>query len=244
MVSTQLVESCNGIIRGVLSADKTIIDFFPHFDRMVESTRRAEKESEYHSRHSKPRNNFEYSGLVNKATSEYTPKMFAFFQGQFSRIQLYHLELVPEHKSEREPVYLLYTHDGNAGLDDRLVQEALKFYEVVKPPNETPEPVPNSQEEAAGDRVVGTGGGIATKFPKKPKPSKNSKRQKATSEISRMRQRTRYRNLRVKEAATKESAKARGREQDLAQIFNKDAIHAFTAFVQSQERNNIATIAI
>ncbi|CAN0860556.1 hypothetical protein LINGRAHAP2_LOCUS7973 [Linum grandiflorum] len=127
------------------------------------------------------------------------------------------------------------------------VQEALKFYEAVKPPNETPEPVPNSEQEAARDKVVGTGGGgggIASKFPKKPKPSKNSKRQKAIAEISRMRQRAKYRNLRAKEAAAKEAAEASGREHELAQIFNNDAIHAFTAFVQSQESNNIAKTAI
>ncbi|CAN0898981.1 hypothetical protein LINGRAHAP2_LOCUS20014 [Linum grandiflorum] len=104
---------------------------------------------------------------------------------------------------------------GGAGQ----VQEALKFYEAVKPPNETPEPVPNSQQEAAGDK-------------------------KAIAEISRMRQRAKYRNLRAKEAAAKEAAEASGREHDLAQIFNNDAIHAFTAFVQSQESNNIAKTAI
>ncbi|CAN0839077.1 Protein FAR1-RELATED SEQUENCE 5 [Linum grandiflorum] len=171
-------------------------------------------------------------------------------------------------QTEGEPVYLVYKHDGNAQLDDRLVrarpqegavlceckwwgtmgilcrhaltvQEALKFYEAVKPPNETPEPVPDSQQEAAKNRVVGTGGGIASKFPKKPKPSKNSKRQKAISKISRMRQRTKYTNLR-----TKEAAEATGREHDLAQIFNNDAIHAFTAFVQSQESHNIVKTAI
>ncbi|CAN0893439.1 Protein FAR1-RELATED SEQUENCE 5 [Linum grandiflorum] len=107
MVSTQLVESCNGIIRGFLSADKTIIDFFPHFVRMVESRRRVEREAEYHSRRNKPRNNFEYSELVKKAASEYTPKMFAIFQEQFSMIHQYHLEQVPEHNTEGEPVYLV-----------------------------------------------------------------------------------------------------------------------------------------
>ncbi|CAN0839663.1 Protein FAR-RED IMPAIRED RESPONSE 1 [Linum grandiflorum] len=131
MVSTQLVESCNGIIRGFLSADKTIIDFFPHFDRMVESRRRAEREAEYHSRRSKPRNNFEYSELVNKAASEYTPKMFVIFQEQFSRIQQYHLEQVPEHSTEGEPVYLVYKHDGNARLDDRLVRARPQEGEVL-----------------------------------------------------------------------------------------------------------------
>ncbi|CAN0905838.1 hypothetical protein LINGRAHAP2_LOCUS23894 [Linum grandiflorum] len=111
MVSTQLVESCNRIICGFLSADKTIIDFFPHFDRIIESRRRAEREAEYHSRRSKPCNNFEYNELVNKDASEYTPKMFVIFQEQFSRIQHYHLEQVPEHSTEGEPVYLVYKHN-------------------------------------------------------------------------------------------------------------------------------------
>ncbi|CAN0906987.1 hypothetical protein LINGRAHAP2_LOCUS24551 [Linum grandiflorum] len=37
-------------------------------------------------------------------------------------IQKYHLEQVPEHSTEGEPVYVVYTHDGNARLDDRLVR--------------------------------------------------------------------------------------------------------------------------
>ncbi|CAN0872203.1 Protein FAR-RED IMPAIRED RESPONSE 1 [Linum grandiflorum] len=35
MRSTQLVESCNSTVRDFLSADKTIVEFFPHFERYV-----------------------------------------------------------------------------------------------------------------------------------------------------------------------------------------------------------------
>ncbi|CAN0899219.1 hypothetical protein LINGRAHAP2_LOCUS20147 [Linum grandiflorum] len=37
------------------------------------------------------------------------------------RIQQYYLEQVLEHNTEGEPVYIVYKHEGNAQLDDRLV---------------------------------------------------------------------------------------------------------------------------
>ncbi|CAN0871465.1 Protein FAR1-RELATED SEQUENCE 5 [Linum grandiflorum] len=204
-------------------------------------------------------------------------KMLYGEETSINEIQQYHLEQVPEHSTEGEPVYLVYKHDGNARLDDRLVRARPQEGEVLceckwwgtmgilcrhaltvmhilgrfgnSKFNTLPDIYISKRTSAklstrgcrrqGGRNRRGGGGGIASKFPKKPKPSKNSKRQKAIAEISRMRQRAKYRNLRAKEAA-----EASGREHDLAQIFNNDAINAFTAFVQSQESNNISKTTI
>ncbi|CAN0859230.1 Protein FAR1-RELATED SEQUENCE 5 [Linum grandiflorum] len=121
MVSTQLVESCNATVRGFLNHGMSLIDFFPHFERMLRSRRAAEKSEEFKARNTQPYVAFEYSDVVKKAAPVYTPKIFAMFQEQFARIQEY--ELRPG-KSIAEPNSLSYvvfkTYRGDR-VDDRVV---------------------------------------------------------------------------------------------------------------------------
>ncbi|CAN1824339.1 hypothetical protein LINPERHAP1_LOCUS30737, partial [Linum perenne] len=42
MVSTQLVESTNSVLRGFLQPNHNLVEFFPHFDWMLRSRREAE----------------------------------------------------------------------------------------------------------------------------------------------------------------------------------------------------------
>ncbi|CAN1790508.1 hypothetical protein LINPERHAP1_LOCUS18850, partial [Linum perenne] len=53
MVSTQLVESTNSVLRGFLQPNHSLVEFFPHFDRMLRSRREAEQNEEYKSRNSR-----------------------------------------------------------------------------------------------------------------------------------------------------------------------------------------------
>ncbi|CAN1144476.1 hypothetical protein LINPERHAP2_LOCUS14121, partial [Linum perenne] len=118
MVSTQLVESCNAVVRGFLKANISMIDFFPHFERMVDSRRRAEQGAEYAARNSVPSINFSYSPVVSRAATEYTPTLFAMFQEQYGRIMEYRLELVQGSASSTTVSFIAYKmHDGQR-LDD------------------------------------------------------------------------------------------------------------------------------
>ncbi|CAN0899106.1 hypothetical protein LINGRAHAP2_LOCUS20070 [Linum grandiflorum] len=67
MVSTQLVESCNATVRGFLSHGMSLIDFFPHYERMLRSRRETEKLEEFKARNTQSYVAFEYSDVVNKA---------------------------------------------------------------------------------------------------------------------------------------------------------------------------------
>ncbi|CAN0884289.1 hypothetical protein LINGRAHAP2_LOCUS14796 [Linum grandiflorum] len=78
MVSTQLVVSCNATVRGFLGHGMSLIDFFPHFERMLR-IRRESKKLEYKARNTQPYVAFEYSDVVKKAVSLYTPEIFAIF---------------------------------------------------------------------------------------------------------------------------------------------------------------------
>ncbi|CAN1787762.1 Protein FAR1-RELATED SEQUENCE 5 [Linum perenne] len=59
---------------------------------MLRSRREAEKSEEYKARNTKPWVSFEYSEVVSRAAEEYTPKIFAMFQEQYSRIQEYQID--------------------------------------------------------------------------------------------------------------------------------------------------------
>ncbi|CAN1158689.1 Protein FAR1-RELATED SEQUENCE 5 [Linum perenne] len=357
MVSTQLVESCNATVRGFLTADKTMVEFFPHFDRMVESRRRAEREAEYASRNSHPLNNYEYSAYCKKAATQYTPKMFAIFQEQYARIQEYELEPITtgevSDSSPRQVSYLCYKMHGNERLDDRVVKVEpgdgivscdCRWWDTIgilcrhsltvmhmlgtfgnakfKTLDQRyikdrwtrsakrnlvsliiPRPLTRGEEseqrytrifakfgfiiraalpilevsemvEVAGDALaeqvkqalalyeaprggVNTfsagneatppatsriGKKVATKFPKQPKPSKNSKRMKGIVELSRMKERNKFKRKRAKEAAIQRAGEASRLQDSLAAIFDNNqtvtSFPSFTELLQSQESVN------
>ncbi|CAN0838684.1 Protein FAR1-RELATED SEQUENCE 5 [Linum grandiflorum] len=130
MRSTQLVESCNSTVRGFLSPDKTIVEFFLHFERLLQSRRRAERDADFAARNTRPCNNFEYSNIVNKAALQYTPKMFAIFQEQYGRVQEYKLQPLVSDMDNGLYSFVVYKLHNDERLDDRVVTSDVSAEEI------------------------------------------------------------------------------------------------------------------
>ncbi|CAN1273760.1 hypothetical protein LINPERPRIM_LOCUS15177 [Linum perenne] len=83
---------------------------------------------------------------------------------------------------------------------------------------------------------------VATKFPKQPKPSKNSKRMKGIVELSRMKERNKFKRKRAKEAAIERAGEASRLQDSLTAIFDNNqtvtSFPSFTELLQSQESVN------
>ncbi|CAN0883745.1 hypothetical protein LINGRAHAP2_LOCUS14626 [Linum grandiflorum] len=209
MVSTQPAESCNATIRGFLSHGMSLIDFFPHFERMLSSRREAEKLEEFKARNTQPYVALKYSDVIKKAAFVYTPKIFAMFQEQFARIQEYDLrpgkckgygcfaEFRPPcvlvlKRPEALYMYIDVVSNNIIGRVD-LGMDALaalfgQGMVLTVPPDN------NLLLCAWGDSNGGRGMAppshtpaaptdIAVKFPKQPNPNKNTLRYKTDSEI-------------------------------------------------------------
>ncbi|CAN1347121.1 hypothetical protein LINPERPRIM_LOCUS40989 [Linum perenne] len=98
----------------------------------------------------------------------------------------------------------------------------------------------NEQTPPAQSRIGKT---VATKFPKQPKPSKNSKRMKGIVELSCIKERNKFKRKRSKEAAIERAAEASRLQDNLAAIFdNNETVTSFPSFTEllvSQESVNM-----
>ncbi|CAN1849958.1 hypothetical protein LINPERHAP1_LOCUS39611 [Linum perenne] len=118
------------------------------------------------------------------------------------------------------------------------VKQALALYEAPRGGVNTCS-AENEQTPPATSRIGKT---VATKFPKQPKPSKNSKRMKGIVELSRMKERNKLKRKRAKEAAIERAAEASRLQDSLPAIFdNNETVMSFPSFIellQSQESVN------
>ncbi|CAN1823909.1 hypothetical protein LINPERHAP1_LOCUS30567 [Linum perenne] len=118
------------------------------------------------------------------------------------------------------------------------VKQALALYEAPRGGVNTfsagNEPTP-----PATSRIGKT---VATKFPKQPKPSKNSKRRKGIVELSRMKERNKFKRKRAKEATIERAGEASRLQDSLAAIFDNNqtvtSFLSFTELLQSHESVN------
>ncbi|CAN0907121.1 Protein FAR-RED IMPAIRED RESPONSE 1 [Linum grandiflorum] len=138
------------------------------------------------------------------------------------------------------------------------VQHALSLYNQRMAPlhasDRVPQTgaVPNSAPDTSQEEVEVTaptqtakkaGKSIATKFPRQPKPSKNSKRYKAIAEASRLKVRKRFKRQHAVEEARRVEAEVMAEKADLAAIFdNNDAILEFQSYVLSQGSQNFVAL--
>ncbi|CAN0917607.1 hypothetical protein LINGRAHAP2_LOCUS30401 [Linum grandiflorum] len=111
-------------------------------------------------------------------------------------------------------------------------------------PNSTPNPSQKEVEVTAPTQTIKKAGkSIATKFPRQPKPSKNSKHYKAIAEVSRLKVRKRFRRQRAVEEARRVDAEVMAEKANLATIFdNNDAILEFESYVLSQGSQNFVAL--
>ncbi|CAN1811883.1 hypothetical protein LINPERHAP1_LOCUS26362 [Linum perenne] len=118
------------------------------------------------------------------------------------------------------------------------VKQALALYEAPRGGVNTF----SAEIEATPIATSRIGKKVATKFPKQPKPSKNSKRMKGIVELSRMKERNKFKRKRAKEAAIERAGEASRLQDSLAAIFDNNqtvtSFPSFTELLQSQESVN------
>jgi zinc finger SWIM domain-containing protein 3 len=86
MRTTQLSERFNCDLKDCLHTDLNILEFFTHFERVVNQKRDKELEAEYNSRQKLPRLNLKSSPILNQVTKLYTPKVFELFQNEVEEV--------------------------------------------------------------------------------------------------------------------------------------------------------------
>ncbi|XP_043694268.1 protein FAR1-RELATED SEQUENCE 5-like [Telopea speciosissima] len=82
MRSTQLSESLNSDMKDYLKSTLDIVQFFKHFERVVDAKRANELKAEFDSRNKLPRRVNLVSPIIKQAAEVYTPLTFELFQEQ------------------------------------------------------------------------------------------------------------------------------------------------------------------
>ncbi|KAM3712710.1 hypothetical protein ACJW30_01G203100 [Castanea mollissima] len=86
MKTTQLSESFNADLKDCLRTNLNIVEFFPHFERVVNQKRDKELEAEYNSRHKFPRLKLKSSPMLNQVATMYTFMLFDSFQTEVEEV--------------------------------------------------------------------------------------------------------------------------------------------------------------
>ncbi|CAL5201418.1 unnamed protein product [Lathyrus oleraceus] len=83
MRSIQLSESFNYELKNHLKSDLNLVQFFTHFERVVNKQRNNESEADYESRHELPKLKMKRAPMLVQAGSIYTPTIFEEFQEEY-----------------------------------------------------------------------------------------------------------------------------------------------------------------
>nr|XP_023929565.1 protein FAR1-RELATED SEQUENCE 5-like [Quercus suber] len=86
MKTTQLSESFNADLKDCLRTDFNIVEFFTHFETVVNQKRDKELEAEYNCRQKFPRLKLKSSPMLNQVATVYTPKLFDLFQTEVEEV--------------------------------------------------------------------------------------------------------------------------------------------------------------
>ncbi|XP_043720792.1 protein FAR1-RELATED SEQUENCE 5-like [Telopea speciosissima] len=86
MRSTQLSESVNAGLKDYTKSTLDIIQFFKHFERVVNDKRANELKVEFDARNKLPRNSFPQTPIMIHASEVYTPLIFGLFHNENVRV--------------------------------------------------------------------------------------------------------------------------------------------------------------
>ena len=84
ITTTQLSESFNSRLRHYLKSTNNVLEFFSHFERLLEDLRHNELDSNYDMRHRLSVLRVEVL-LLKNSRDVYTPKIFNFFQEEYKK---------------------------------------------------------------------------------------------------------------------------------------------------------------
>ena len=80
MKTTQFSESFNANLKDCLRTDLNIVEFFTHFEIVVNQKQDKELEANYNFKQKFPRLKLKSSSMLNQVATVYTPKLFDLFQ--------------------------------------------------------------------------------------------------------------------------------------------------------------------
>ncbi|CAJ2638775.1 unnamed protein product [Trifolium pratense] len=128
MRSIQLCESFNVEMKNHLKSDLNLVQFFTHFERVVNGIRNNESEADYESRHELPKLKMRRVRMLVQAGNIYTPKILEEFQEEYEEYQGTCI------KNLKEGLYVVTNYDnskermviGNL-VDQKVACECRKF---------------------------------------------------------------------------------------------------------------------
>ncbi|XP_073219773.1 protein FAR1-RELATED SEQUENCE 5-like [Cicer arietinum] len=112
MRSTQLSESLNAHFKSGMKPNVDIIQFFKHFERVVEEKRSNELSYEYESSHKLARLRYELSPILIQMGKVYTHVVFELFQNEFKLFLALSILERNESHSLCEYVITMVNHEG------------------------------------------------------------------------------------------------------------------------------------
>jgi zinc finger SWIM domain-containing protein 3 len=124
--TTQLSESFNAFLRGFLQPDHSLVQFFSHFNIMVQRLREKHAELDFKAANTRSKNNYPNSQLMRSVVNKYTPACFAFIHRQYDLSFKYFYEEVTTQCSAFNKVFKVFTIEqldqpeevGGANYDD------------------------------------------------------------------------------------------------------------------------------
>ena len=123
--TTQLSESFNAFLRGFLQPDHSLVQFFSHFNIMVQRLREKHAELDFKAANTRSKN-YPNSQLMRSVVNKYTPACFAFIHIQYDLSFKYFYEEVTTQCSAFNKVFKVFTIEqldepeevGGANYDD------------------------------------------------------------------------------------------------------------------------------
>ncbi|XP_073119691.1 protein FAR1-RELATED SEQUENCE 5-like [Henckelia pumila] len=101
MRSTQLSESVNSDMKSCMTPDLDIMQFFKHFERVLEDKRYNELRCEFEARQKLPRLKLESSPMLRQLSEIYTPTVFHLFQMEFVLFAAAYIK----YRNETQPLF-------------------------------------------------------------------------------------------------------------------------------------------
>nr|XP_027068259.1 protein FAR1-RELATED SEQUENCE 5-like [Coffea arabica] len=117
MRNTQLSESLNASIKNYLKLDHDLVQFFKHFNRVVDEKRYNELRIEYHSRQKLPMLGLQQTPVLIQAVSIYSPCMFVAFQNEYDESTI--MVILDQKHTTMHVEYSVSHYDG--GRERRVI---------------------------------------------------------------------------------------------------------------------------
>ncbi|XP_042505688.1 protein FAR1-RELATED SEQUENCE 5-like [Macadamia integrifolia] len=117
MRSTQLSESLNGDLKDYLKSSLDLVQFFKHFERVVNDKRYNELKAEFDARNKTPRNIFPMSPIMNQALEIYTPKIFEELQHEYIWITACSIKFRNESAAIHNYIVDVVDREGNFNVE-------------------------------------------------------------------------------------------------------------------------------